>query len=61
MRTQSAALETLVQGLFKEAGRANLLTVYTWPSLELPPFSSRGFPPISAVQGNVVARYSLKR
>jgi hypothetical protein len=48
-----AALEALLQGLFKEAGPAKLLTVYTWPSLELPPFAALGFRR-RQLQGNVV-------
>jgi Acetyltransferase (GNAT) domain len=47
------ALEALLEGLFKEAGRAKLLTVYTWPSLELPPFAARGFRR-RQFQGNVM-------
>jgi hypothetical protein len=33
----------LMQGLLSEAGRAELVTVFTWPSLELPVFAARGF------------------
>jgi CelD/BcsL family acetyltransferase involved in cellulose biosynthesis len=47
------ALETLRQGLLKEAGKSKLLTVYTWPALELSPFASRGFRR-RQLQGNVV-------
>ena len=36
-------LETLAQGLLAEGEGAELLSVYTWSSLELPAFSSRGF------------------
>lgn len=39
----AAALRVLVQGLFEEAGSQKLLTVYTWPSLELPAFAVAGF------------------
>lgn len=39
----NGALEALMDGLFEEAGRAEMLTVYTWPSLELAPFAARGF------------------
>jgi hypothetical protein len=39
----TAALEALVQGLFKEAEKAKLLTVYSWPALDLTPFTVRGF------------------
>src|SRR5579872_1145533 len=35
----TAALEALLDGLFEEAGDSKLLVVYTWPSLELPPFA----------------------
>ncbi|MGA3349797.1 MAG: GNAT family N-acetyltransferase [Candidatus Sulfotelmatobacter sp.] len=38
-----AALKTLLQGLLMEAGSAKLLTVYTWPSLELSAFTAKGF------------------
>lgn len=48
-----AALEALVNGLLQEAGRAPLLSVYTWSGLELPPFVSRGFRR-RQLQGNVV-------
>ena len=47
------ALEQLLQGLFKEAGPAKLLTVYSWLSLDLAPFSARGFRR-RQLQGNVV-------
>jgi hypothetical protein len=36
-------LETLAEGLLAEADDAGLVSVYTWPSLELVPFSARGF------------------
>ncbi len=49
----NAALGALLQGLLKEAGRAKLLTVHTWPSLELPPFTAQGFRRRKQ-QGNVV-------
>jgi hypothetical protein len=39
----ATALEALVEGLIEEAGRKKLLTVYTWPSLELPAFAGVGF------------------
>jgi Acetyltransferase (GNAT) domain len=39
----NAALEALLEGLVQEAGTEKLLTVYTWPSLELPSFAARGF------------------
>jgi hypothetical protein len=38
-----STLDALAQGLLKEAGRKKLLTVFTWPSLELSSFSARGF------------------
>jgi hypothetical protein len=50
---REAALEHLAQGLFKEAGRAKLLTVYSWPSLDLLPFAARKFRR-RQLQGNVV-------
>jgi hypothetical protein len=49
----AAALETLRQGLLKEAGKSKLLTVYSWPALELPAFAARGFRR-RQLQGNVV-------
>jgi hypothetical protein len=36
-------LETLAEGLLAEADDAGLVSVYTWSSLELVPFSARGF------------------
>jgi Acetyltransferase (GNAT) domain len=39
----AATLETLAQGLLTEAVSAELISVYTWPSLELAPFSALGF------------------
>jgi hypothetical protein len=38
-----AILDALVQGLSKEARGKKLLTVYTWSSLELQPFTAKGF------------------
>ncbi len=43
----------LSKGLFKEAGRAKLLTVYSWPALDLLPFAARKFRR-RQLQGNVV-------
>jgi len=39
----AATLETLAQGLLAEAEDAALVSVYTWSSLELVPFSAHGF------------------
>ena len=39
----SATQRALMQGLLEEAGGAELVTVFTWPSLELPVFAARGF------------------
>jgi Acetyltransferase (GNAT) domain len=39
----TATLETLAQGLLSEADDAELVSVYTWASLELAPFSAHGF------------------
>jgi Acetyltransferase (GNAT) domain len=36
-------VETLAQGLLAEADSAELVSVYTWASRELKPFSARGF------------------
>jgi len=33
----ATALETLLQGLLKEAGKSKLLTVYSWPTLDSRP------------------------
>ena len=41
--TPQATLENLAEGLRAEARKAELLTVYTWSSLELPAFSASGF------------------
>jgi hypothetical protein len=49
----NAAFEALVEGLFKEAGRAQTLTVYSWPHFELAPFVARGFRR-RQLRGNVV-------
>ncbi len=49
----NAAFEVLVEGLFREAGRAKTLTVYSWPHLNLLPFSGRGFRR-RQLRGNVV-------
>ncbi len=38
-----ATQRTLMEGLLSEAGPAELITVFTWPSLELPVFAKRGF------------------
>jgi hypothetical protein len=39
----AATLETLAQGLLAEADDAELVSIYTWSSLELVPFSAHGF------------------
>ena len=49
----AVALETLRQGLLKESGKSKLLTVYSWPALELSAFAARGFRR-RQMQGNVV-------
>jgi hypothetical protein len=49
----AVALETVRQGLLKESGKSKLLTVYSWPALELSAFASRGFRR-RQLQGNVV-------
>jgi hypothetical protein len=38
-----ATQRALLEGLLQEAGNAELVTVFTWPSLELPVFRARGF------------------
>jgi hypothetical protein len=54
----AATLEQLSEGLFQEAGRAGLLTVFSWPALDLQPFSARGFRR-RQLQGNVVLDLTL--
>jgi Acetyltransferase (GNAT) domain len=39
----TATQQALMQGLLSEAGRVELISVFTWPTLELPVFASRGF------------------
>jgi len=51
-------LETLAQGLLAEADSAELISVYTWVSRELPPFSARGFR-TRQLPGNVVLDLTL--
>jgi hypothetical protein len=54
----AAALEALAQGLLSEAKSAELVSVYTWPSLRLPTFSERGFR-CRELPGNVVLDLTL--
>lgn len=54
----AATLETLAQGLLEEAASAELVSVYTWSFLKLPPFSERGFQ-CQELQGNVVLDLTL--
>ena len=49
----AATLETLAQGLLAEAKDAELVSVYTWASLELAPFAVHGFRR-RELQGSVV-------
>lgn len=49
----NAALEALSRGLLAEAGRAELISVYTWPYLDLPPFKALGFR-CRQLSGNIV-------
>lgn len=49
----NTALKALVEGLFKEAEKAKLLTVYSWVSLDLAPFAACGFQS-RQLEGNVV-------
>jgi len=46
-------LETLAQGLIGFSRSAGLVNVYSWPSLELSPFSAHGFRRLQ-LRGNVV-------
>lgn len=39
----TATLHALAEGLLAEAKKAELVSVYTWSSMELPPFSACGF------------------
>ena len=48
-----AILEALLQGVLAETESAELVSVYTWESLKLPPFAARGFQ-CQELQGNVV-------
>ena len=54
----TATLETLAQGLLAETESAELVSVYTWSYLKLPPFSERGFQ-CQELQGNVVLDLTL--
>lgn len=49
---------TLAEGLLREAGRARLITVYTWDWTPLPGFERHGFR-IRKLEGNVVLDLSL--
>jgi hypothetical protein len=49
----AATLDQLARGLFEEAGKASLLTVFSWPALDLSPFSERRFRR-RQLKGNVV-------
>jgi hypothetical protein len=53
-----ASLEALAQGLLAEAASAELVSVYTWPSLKLAPFSAHGFR-CRKLSGNVVLDLTL--
>lgn len=50
---KGAVAEVLLRGLLAEAQAAELVTVYTWPDLELPCFSAYGFR-ARRLRGNVV-------
>jgi Acetyltransferase (GNAT) domain len=49
----NAALTALMHGLFTEAKGAKMITVHTWPYLDLAPLTARGFRR-RKLQGNVV-------
>ncbi|MCU1295970.1 MAG: hypothetical protein JWO91_248, partial [Acidobacteriaceae bacterium] len=49
----AAALDLLARGVLSEAGNAELIAVFTWPSLELPAFKKYGFK-TRQLPGNVV-------
>jgi len=48
-----ASLEALLEGLLVEAASAELVNVYSWSALQLPPFSAHGFRS-RELPGNVV-------
>jgi hypothetical protein len=54
----AAILDTLAQGLLAEASSAELVTVYTWSYLKLPPFSAHGFQ-CQELEGDVVLDLTL--
>ena len=54
----ATTLETLAQGLLAESSSAELVSVYTWDYLKLPPFSEHGFKS-EELQGNVVLDLTL--
>jgi hypothetical protein len=58
MGDAAAILDTLAQGLLAEASSAELISVYTWSYLKLPPFSACGFQ-CRELQGNVVLDLTL--
>jgi hypothetical protein len=49
---------TLAEGLLREAGRARLITVYTWEGTPLPGFEQNGFRSLK-LEGNIVLDLSL--
>jgi len=53
-----ATPEALAKGLLAEASSAQLVSVYTWSYLKLPPFSAYGFQ-YQELQGNVVLDLTL--
>jgi Acetyltransferase (GNAT) domain len=42
-KDSAATQRALMQGLLSEAGKAELIAVFTWPSLDLPVFADAGF------------------
>jgi hypothetical protein len=57
-QNSDATLETLLEGLLTEAASAELVNVYSWPSLQLSTFSARGFRS-NELPGNVVLNLTL--
>ncbi|MGH9529885.1 MAG: GNAT family N-acetyltransferase [Terriglobales bacterium] len=54
----NATIDALARGLLTVAGSAELITVHTWSSLELPPFAGYGFRP-RRLEGSVVLDLTL--
>ena len=53
-----ATLESLAQGLLQESRDAQLVSIFTWEGLDLPPFSAHGFR-LQQLAGSVVLDLTL--